>query len=68
MASLLKSIRRLYGKNAPSSMSSAPDEPKKAIGFNEPLFGSGYSSGQLAVHVINNESSQNQMGDVYFTV
>ncbi|MDC9581595.1 hypothetical protein PSI15_18340 [Xenorhabdus sp. PR6a] len=51
-----------------ATMSSAPDEPKNGLGFNKPLFSSGYSSGRLAVHVINNQSSQNQMDNVYFTV
>ncbi|WP_340613886.1 hypothetical protein [Xenorhabdus thailandensis] len=50
-------------KDARASMSSAPDEPKKPFDFNEPFFLSGYSSCRLAVHVINNQSSQNQMGD-----
>ncbi|WP_340621302.1 hypothetical protein [Xenorhabdus siamensis] len=55
------------GKDARATMSSAPDEPKKPFGFNEPFFLSGYSSGRLAVHVINNQSSQNQMGNLYLT-
>ncbi|MCC8364735.1 hypothetical protein J8V57_00315 [Xenorhabdus sp. PB61.4] len=44
-------------------MSSAPDVPKKPPSFNEPFFVSGYSSGRLAVHVINNQSSQNWIGN-----
>ncbi|MGL9751894.1 MAG: hypothetical protein ACR5LC_14045 [Symbiopectobacterium sp.] len=51
------------GKDARSTMSSAPDEPKKPLGFGEPFFMSGFSSGRYAVHVINNQSSQNQMGN-----
>ncbi|MEK8098646.1 hypothetical protein WKC52_16685 [Morganella morganii] len=50
-------------KDVRTSMSSAPDVPKKSHGFNEPLFLSGFSSGRQAVHVINNQSSQNQMGN-----
>ncbi|WP_139144856.1 hypothetical protein, partial [Morganella sp. HMSC11D09] len=50
-------------KDVRASMSSAPDVPKKSHGFNEPLFLSDFSSGRQAVHVINNQSSQNQMGN-----
>ncbi|MGV7960436.1 hypothetical protein QPK13_04740 [Photorhabdus tasmaniensis] len=51
------------GKNARASMSSAPDEPKKVSGFNKPFLCLGFSSGRQAVHVINNQSSQNPMGN-----
>ncbi|WP_261374765.1 hypothetical protein [Yersinia aldovae] len=33
---------------------------KKTVGFKEPFFISGSSSGRCAVHAINNQSSQNQ--------
>ncbi|MCA6221863.1 hypothetical protein [Photorhabdus antumapuensis] len=49
-------------KDARAPMSSAPDEPKKVFDFNVPFLCSGFSSGRLAVHVINNQSSQNQDG------
>ncbi|CDH07581.1 hypothetical protein XBO1_380004 [Xenorhabdus bovienii str. oregonense] len=51
-----------------ATMSSAPDEPKNQLGFSETFFLSGYSSGRLTIHVINNQPSQNQMGNMYFTV
>ncbi|WP_187655727.1 hypothetical protein [Xenorhabdus sp. PB62.4] len=51
------------GKDARASMSSAPDIPKKAVGFNKPFFILGFLSGRQAVHVINNQSSQNQMSN-----
>ncbi|MGV7962821.1 hypothetical protein QPK13_17520 [Photorhabdus tasmaniensis] len=53
------------GKNARAPMSSAPDAPKKVFGFNEPFLCLGSSSGRQAVHVINNQSSQNQMGKLF---
>ncbi|EMH4535142.1 TPA: hypothetical protein RG728_003802 [Morganella morganii subsp. morganii] len=51
------------GKNARASMSFAPDVPLKTARLREPFFLSGLSSGRQAVHVINNQSSQNQMGN-----
>jgi hypothetical protein len=50
-------------KDARATMSSAPDKPEKPLGFSEPFFMSGFSSGRYAVHVINNQSSQNQIGN-----
>ncbi|MGX8942008.1 hypothetical protein ACWWJF_18735 [Symbiopectobacterium sp. Eva_TO] len=50
-------------KDARATMSFAPDIPKKAIGFIEPFSFFGFISGRQAVHVINNQSSQNQMGN-----
>lgn len=52
-------------KDARASMSSAPAKPEKPLGFNEPFSISGFSVGRYAVHVINNQSSQNQMGNYY---
>ncbi|MGX8941810.1 hypothetical protein ACWWJF_17390 [Symbiopectobacterium sp. Eva_TO] len=50
-------------KDARATMSFSPDIPKKAIGFIEPFSFFGFISGRQAVHVINNQSSQNQMGN-----
>lgn len=39
---------------------SAPGEPKETVGFKKLFFTSCLSLGRCAVHVINNQSSQNQ--------
>jgi hypothetical protein len=56
------------GKDARASMRSAPVNPKKPLGFSEPFRLLGFSSGRFAVHVINNQSSQNQIGNFYLIV
>ncbi|MDE9431786.1 hypothetical protein [Xenorhabdus bovienii] len=50
------------GNNTRASMNSAPDVPKKLFGFKQPFFMLGFSSSRPAIHVINNRSSQNQIG------
>ncbi|WP_196243425.1 hypothetical protein [Xenorhabdus bovienii] len=46
------------GKDACALMGFVPDVPKNLFGFKEPFFMLG---SHQAVHVINNQSSQNQM-------
>ncbi|HEY0844819.1 MAG TPA: hypothetical protein VGE12_05600, partial [Noviherbaspirillum sp.] len=63
---LRKSIRRHSGEVLRATMRVAPDDPKKARGFNQqPIFMSGYSSGRCAVHVIQFLQSQNQVVNQY---
>lgn len=47
-------------------MSSAPDVPLKPARLHKPFFILGLSSGRQAVHVINYQSSQNQMGNFFY--
>ncbi|WP_272691452.1 hypothetical protein [Providencia sp. PROV132] len=51
--------------NARASMSSAPDAPLKPARLHKPFFILGLSSGRQAVHVINYQSSQNQMSNFF---
>lgn len=49
-----------------TSMSSAPNAPLKNRPASRAIFLLGLSSGRLAIHVINYQSSQNQMGNFFY--
>jgi hypothetical protein len=51
------------GMDARASMSSAPDGALKTARLQRAIFCVSFSSGRYAVHVINNQSSQNQIGN-----
>ncbi|OFC62943.1 hypothetical protein BBW68_07410 [Candidatus Erwinia dacicola] len=67
MVGLLKSIRRhvTMDKDARATMSSASDKPKKTARLQRAIFYISFSLGRYAVHVINNQSSQNQIGNYF---